>query len=82
MRYLIQAIVSLVLLVGMPIFAPPPTTRTEEGMAIGAAVILAALAIHGVVHYVRSRRPKVYLDSIMPEKHVEKQTLMEEKPKE
>ena len=66
MRYVLQALVALALLVGLPVFVKAPAST--EGMIAAAvgALILVALAIHGVVSYVRSRKPRAYLDSVMP----------------
>jgi acyl-CoA reductase-like NAD-dependent aldehyde dehydrogenase len=66
MLHLAQAAVAFALLIGLPVVLEPPAT--EEGMLAAAfgAVFLAALAAHGVVGYVRSRKPKSYPDSIMP----------------
>ena len=66
MFHLVQAAVAFALLIGLPIVMEPPAT--EEGMIAAAfgALFLAAVAAHGVVGYVRSRKPKSYPDSIMP----------------
>ena len=58
MLYIAQAAVAIALLVGLPFVLDPPAT--DEHM------IAAALAAHGVVGYVRSRKPKSYPDSVMP----------------
>ena len=65
MRYLLQALAALALLIGLPLVLDPP--ESTEGI-IGAgfgALILAGLAFRGVVGFVNSRRPKRYPDSIM-----------------
>jgi len=66
MFHLAQAAVAFALLIGLPVVLEPPAT--EEGMIVAAfgAMFLAAVAAHGVVGYVRSRKPKSYHDSIMP----------------
>ena len=66
MLYLAQAGVALALLIGMPLFLDPPTTDERMISATIGALVLAAVAIHGVVRYVRSRKPKSYHDSVMP----------------
>ena len=66
MRHILQAVFALALLVGLPVVLESPTS--DEGMiaaTIGALVLLGA-AIHGVVGYVRSRKPRSYHDSVMP----------------
>ena len=71
MRYILQAVLALALLIGLPMVLEAPATA--EGM-IGAtvgALILVALAINGVVGYVRSRKPKSFHDSVMPTKHID-----------
>ena len=66
MIHLAQACVALALLIGLPFVLDSPAT--DEGMISAAlgAVFLAALGAHGVVGYVRSRKPKSYHDSVMP----------------
>ena len=66
MRYIVQAIFALAVLVVLPLFVDTPAT--EEGM-IGAtigALVLAYVALRGVLGYVASRKPKSYHDSVMP----------------
>lgn len=66
MRPIIQAVVALAVLTGLPVIVEAPAS--PEGM-IGAtvgALILVAIAIHGVFGYVRSRKPRSYHDSVMP----------------
>ena len=66
MRYVIQAAIALAVLVGLPVFLEAPAS--EEGMIAAAigALVLAGIAIQGVAGYVRSRKPRSYLDSVMP----------------
>ncbi len=66
MLHLIQAAVAFALLIGLPIVLEPPSTDERMIAAAFGAVFLAALAAHGMVGYVRSRKPKSYHDSIMP----------------
>jgi hypothetical protein len=66
MLHLAQAAVAFALLIGLPVVLEPPTTDNGMLAATFGAVFLAALAAHGVVGYVRSRKPKSYPDSIMP----------------
>jgi uncharacterized membrane protein (UPF0136 family) len=68
MRYLLQAVVALGVLIGLPVFLEAPTSI--EGMiAAGAgALVLLGAALHGVVHFMRSRRPRPFLDSMLPPK--------------
>jgi hypothetical protein len=66
MLYLAQAGVALALLIGLPFVLEPPTTDERMIAATIGAVVLAAVAIHGVVRFVRSRKPGSYHDSIMP----------------
>lgn len=66
MRHILQAAFALALLIGLPVVLESPTS--DEGMIaafIGALVLLGA-ALHGVVGYVRSRKPSSYHDSVMP----------------
>ena len=66
MRYIVQAIIALAVLIGLPVFFDTPTT-TEGIVASGVgALILAGIALRSVLAYVRSRKPQKYLDSIMP----------------
>lgn len=66
MRYIIQAVFALAVLVGLPVFLEAPASL--EGMigATAGALILVAVAIRGVLSCVRSRKPSSYHDSIMP----------------
>jgi hypothetical protein len=80
MRYILQAVVALGVLIGLPVFLEAPTSI--EGMVaagIGALVLLGA-AFHGVAHFMRSRRPRPFLDSMLPPGHkTEKHTIMDTK---
>ena len=66
MHHLALSVFALVLLVGLPNVMEAPTS--SEGMlgAAAGALILAVVALRGVLGYVRSRKPKSYHDSIMP----------------
>ena len=68
MRYLIQALLALAVLVAAPSLMQPPDETWEQVAAIAAALVLAGLAYRGAVGFVHSRRPKNYHDSIMPPK--------------
>ena len=68
MRYLIQALLALALLVGLPLVLDPPESTAGIAAAVVGALILAGLAFRGMVGFVRSRKPRVYLDSLMPPK--------------
>ena len=66
MRYILQAVLALAVLIGLPVFLDTPASL--EGMigATVAALLLLGVALHGVVRYVRSRKPSSYHDSVMP----------------
>ena len=66
MRYILQAVFALCVLVGLPVFLEAPSTTGGEIAAVAGALILAGAALHGVLGYVRSRKPKSFHDSIMP----------------
>jgi acyl-CoA reductase-like NAD-dependent aldehyde dehydrogenase len=66
MLHLAQAAVAFALLIGLPIVLEPPSTDERMIAAAFGALFLAALAAHGVLGYVRSRKPRSYHDSIMP----------------
>jgi hypothetical protein len=66
MRYIAQAGLALALLIGLPIALDPPATDESMIAAAIGALVLVAVAIHGIVRYVRSRKPRAYLDSVMP----------------
>ena len=65
MRYLVQAVVSLGLLIGLPMVLDAPEELEWQIAAGIAALILAGLAFRAIVGYVNSRRPKRYADSVM-----------------
>jgi hypothetical protein len=65
MLYLLQAAFALILLVGLPIALEAPNTLQGEVAAISGAVILVAIAAHGMVRFVRSRKPRSFHDSVM-----------------
>jgi hypothetical protein len=66
MLYLAQAGVALALLIGLPLVLDPPATDARMIAATIGALVLAAVGVHGVMRFVRSRKPKSYHDSIMP----------------
>lgn len=65
MLHILQAAVALALLIGLPVFLATPAS--PEGMiaATIGALILVAIAIQGVLRFVRSRKPLSYADSMM-----------------
>jgi hypothetical protein len=66
MRYILQAVFALAVLVGLPLFLDAPETPEGELAAGIGALVLVTIAIRGVIGYVRSRKPKSYHDSVMP----------------
>ena len=68
MRYLIQAFLALGALIAAPLLFDAPEEPWQQIAAGVVALILAGLAFRGMVGFVRSRRPRVYLDSLMPPK--------------
>ncbi len=66
MGYLVQAGLALALLIGLPLVLDPPATDEHMIGATVGALVLAAVAVQGVVRYLRSRKPKSYHDSVMP----------------
>jgi hypothetical protein len=83
MLHALQAAVALILLFGLPIVLEAPKTREGELAAIAGAVILVAVAIHGVLRFVRSRKPRAYLDSVIvpPKKPDVERTFVKPKDK-
>ena len=68
MRYLLQAVVALGVLIGLPIFLETPSS-IEAILALGGvAVVLVGTAFHGITTYVRTRKPRVFMDSVLPDK--------------
>ena len=66
MRYIVQAVFALAVLVGLPVFFDAPATLEGMlGVTVGA-LILAGYALRSVLAYVRSRKPSTYHDSVMP----------------
>jgi hypothetical protein len=82
MQHLIQTAIAVALLIGLPLLVPTPESEIGTLLAIVVALVLAAVAVRGVVRYVRSRKPKSYLDSVMPEQAVPPKVTVMEKPKE
>lgn len=68
MRYLIQAFLALGALIAAPLVLDAPESTAGELAAVLGALILAGLALRGMIGFVRSRKPRIYLDSIMPPK--------------
>ena len=68
MRYLIQAFVALGALIAAPLLFDAPDEPWRQIATVAVALILAGLAFRGMVGFVRSRKPRVYLDSLMPPK--------------
>ena len=65
MGYLVQAIVALALLVGLPFVLPTPSSSAGELAATIGAAVLIVLGVQGVVRFVKSRKPRSFHDSIM-----------------
>ena len=68
MRYIIQAFLALGALIAAPLLFDAPEELWQQIAAGVVALILAGLAFRGMAGFVRSRRPRVYLDSLMPPK--------------
>jgi uncharacterized membrane protein (UPF0136 family) len=68
MRYIVQAIFALAVLIGLPVFLDTPTSTEGIIAATIGAIILVAIGIQGVIRFVRSRKPQSFQDSIMPPK--------------
>jgi len=66
MPYLVQAITALALLIGLPMVLEAPSSTEGLLAAAVGALVLVALAFQGITRFVRSRRPRVYPDSVMP----------------
>ena len=66
MRHIALSGFALVLLAVLPVVLETPATPEGEIAAALGALILVAVAVGGVVRYVRSRKPKSYHDSVMP----------------
>ena len=68
MRYLIQAFLALGALIAAPLVVEVPEEQWQQIAAVVIALILAGLAFRGMIGFVRSRKPRSYLDSVMPPK--------------
>jgi hypothetical protein len=68
MRYLLQAGLALAVLIALPRFVDAPESPAGQLAAVAVALILVGLAFRGMIGFVRSRKPRVYLDSLMPPK--------------
>lgn len=79
--HILQAAVALALLIGLPVFLATPTSPEEMIAATIGALVLMVVAIHGAVRFVRSRRPRPYLDSILPPGHVDVESTVIRPPK-
>jgi len=66
MRYLVQAFLALGALIAAPLVFEVPEEQWQQIAAAVVALILAGLAFRGMVGFVRSRKPRSYLDSVMP----------------
>jgi hypothetical protein len=62
---LIQAGVSLALLIGLPLVLEPPTTPWGVAGLVVAAMLLIAFLAEGVMRFIRARR-RPFADSILP----------------
>jgi hypothetical protein len=80
MRHLVAPAVALVLLVGLPMVVPTPESDAGTWLAVGIALVLIAIAVRGVVRFVRSRKPRSFHDSIMPDKAVPPKVTVMDKP--
>ena len=58
--------VALAFLIGLPFVVEAPETEWSMIAVAGGGLILAAIVARGVVRYVRSRKPRMYADSVMP----------------
>ena len=68
MRYLVQAFLALGALIAAPLVLDVPEETWQQVATVVVALILAGLAFRGLTGFVRSRKRRVYLDSIMPPK--------------
>ena len=68
MRYLLQAGLALAALIALPQLFDAPESPAGLAAAVAVALILVGLAFRGMIGFVRSRKPRVYLDSVMPPK--------------
>ena len=68
MRYLLQAGLALAALIALPQLFDAPESPAGLVAAVVGALILVGLAFRGMIGFVRSRKPRVYLDSVMPPK--------------
>ena len=68
MRYVLQAGLALAALVALPLLVEPPESLAGQVVAVIGALILAGLALRGMIGFVRSRKPRSYPDSLMPPK--------------
>ena len=59
-------IVALAFLIGLPFVMETPESEWGILAAVAGGLILAAVVVKGVVAYVRSRKPRMYADSVMP----------------
>ena len=66
MRYIVQAVFALAMLIGLPVFLETPTSTAGMIAATLGAIILIGAGIQGVIGFVRSRRPQSFPDSLMP----------------
>ena len=80
MPHLLQTAIAVALLIGLPLFVPTPESDWGILGAIVVALLLVAVAVRGVVRFVRSRKPKTYLDRIMPEKPPAPKVTIMDKP--
>ena len=79
---LAQAAVAFALLIGLPLFFTPISTMEITGAAV-AGLVLLGLLVEGVLRYLRTRKPVAFLDSLMPDKHIDvESTVIRPKRKE
>ena len=59
-------IVALAFLTGLPFVMQTPESDWGIIAAVIGGIVLAAIVAKGVLAYVRSRKPRMYADSVMP----------------
>ena len=67
---LVQAVAALALLIGLPFVLTPVSSMEIAGVGIAGLVLLGFL-VEGVLRYLRTRKPVAFLDSLMPDKHID-----------
>jgi hypothetical protein len=62
---MIQAVVALVLLIGLPFTVGEPETTQGLVIDVAAALVLVGLLLEGILRFLRNRR-RPYPDSVLP----------------